>query len=193
MTETKPPSTEATDDLDLQAGGRGMSLDEIAERYPEQIRAALRIADGLAADLAKSTAALAVRGDRWLVEGALGSRVVVTHPAQQLAVEAFKSELERAVEKGAIELEPCPHCGTPNVQLPDGTRTEQTLTPEAVKVGDEWVPRERIITPEERAVLDAMAALDIEVLKAIREGWSYAPLIFHPPCLAELARREAKP
>jgi hypothetical protein len=44
----------------------------------------------------------------------------------------------------------------------------------------------------ELAVLDAMGAIEIGVLEAIRDGWSCAPPIFHPPCLAELARREAE-
>jgi len=45
----------------------------------------------------------------------------------------------------------------------------------------------------DKAVLDAMGELDIEMLKAVRNGWSAAPAVFHPPCLAELARRELKP
>ncbi len=50
-----------------------------------------------------------------------------------------------------------------------------------------------IVTAGEKAVLDEMAGIEIEVLEHIRNGHSAAPLIFHPPCLAELARREAKP
>lgn len=49
-----------------------------------------------------------------------------------------------------------------------------------------------VVTDAERRVLDAMGELDIEMLKAVRDGWSCAPTMFHPPCLAELARREGK-
>jgi hypothetical protein len=44
----------------------------------------------------------------------------------------------------------------------------------------------------ERAVLEAMAGIELGVLEAIRDGWSCAPLIFHPVCLAELALRTSK-
>lgn len=43
----------------------------------------------------------------------------------------------------------------------------------------------------DQRVLDAMAALETEMLEYARKGWSAAPPAFHPPCLAELARREA--
>lgn len=49
-----------------------------------------------------------------------------------------------------------------------------------------------VVTDAEMRVLDAMGELDIEMLKAVRDGWSCAPTMFHPPCLAELARREGK-
>jgi hypothetical protein len=38
-------------------------------------------------------------------------------------------------------------------------------------------------------VLDAMGEIELGVLEAIRDKQSCAPPIFHPPCLAELARR----
>ena len=48
-------------------------------------------------------------------------------------------------------------------------------------------------TEADRAVLDAMGEIDLGVLEAIRDKQSCAPPIFHPPCLAELARRGLKP
>lgn len=47
-------------------------------------------------------------------------------------------------------------------------------------------------TEAEQRVLDAMAGIELGVLEAIRDKQSCAPVTFHPPCLAELARREAE-
>jgi hypothetical protein len=47
------------------------------------------------------------------------------------------------------------------------------------------------VTAEDRAVLEAMAELDIGVLEYIEKGWSAAHPMWHPPALAELARRRA--
>jgi hypothetical protein len=46
-----------------------------------------------------------------------------------------------------------------------------------------------IVSEVEKRVLDCMAEIEIEVLEYIRDKQSCAPPIFHPPCLAELARR----
>jgi hypothetical protein len=45
----------------------------------------------------------------------------------------------------------------------------------------------------ERRVLEAMGAIELGVLEAIRDKQSCAPPIFHPPCMAELARRGLEP
>lgn len=49
----------------------------------------------------------------------------------------------------------------------------------------------RLIGPEDAAVLEAMAALDIGVLEYIEKGWSASHPMWHPPALAELAKRRA--
>lgn len=46
-----------------------------------------------------------------------------------------------------------------------------------------------VCSEAERAVLDAMACIELGVLEAIQSGYSCAPMIYHPACKAELARR----
>ena len=49
-----------------------------------------------------------------------------------------------------------------------------------------------VISAAEKAVLDEMGQLGTPMLELIRDGYSALPQVLHPPCLAELARREAK-
>lgn len=71
--------------------------------------------------------------------------------------------------------------------LPDGTRTEQTLTPPAVLVDGQWIPRERIISPEERAILDVVKAARITP-----GSWCFTLDECDQLARAELARRKSK-
>ena len=52
-------------------------------------------------------------------------------------------------------------------------------------------PAAESVTEQDSAVLRAMADIDIGVLEYIEKGWSASHQMWHPPALAELARRRA--
>ncbi len=107
-----------------------------------------------------------------------------TEPALRNRVEYWRKATEAAEARCADFELAFDTCQARCAELESlNTALEQTV--------NEWIEL-AVLTPGQAAVLKAMAGIEIEVLEHIRAGHSAAPLIFHPACKAELARRETE-